>query len=1245
MECRDEGRVEEWLNAAVNQGLHSLEIALLDLLDLYAEDTSISEKKMVQWITSTTEKAEKAPWKSDPDASNAISWMDLLVLADCHARCLDKKEQDGSRSRRVIGLLSPLRELNLISPSLIADRFSHELDAFALGLRLKDAAARNMYVRINTRANLVQVRYNTLREEADGFNKLMLLLAPPFLLRYPDILASRILAITGAFELDSYRVLDLILDCLEHVPSQVLDTDKDVAQLFIHLLRHHGNSHSVLSLIAFKFSSYSVNALPIDATALSNGVATDSPTQSAGEAQAAPRGLFTLAALLIKAGIISMEALLPYLSPTDESMFSQTTELQQKADDAVQKASKKALDEAKTSTQENSFDFNQKLRLLEALLRVDDWDRAAILLQLWSKSQPSRFPSIAKMVCRHLSSILDPIYKPFSPRSFITQGARAPAPSEEVIVTLRAQVIIPILEHLGAYIAYDPPMLYKFVRTLASLTPRARDGSFAPGPLDDLIEDVAVKVLLPAVSLVPLSPVASCEVWSLLRCYKYPLRYRIYFMSRQTSNVGIEVNIRRASQIQDIRAILRRVTMDRVKEDGRKIGRLALSTPGVVFHQVLQQLQSYSNFIEPMADALKFLTPLGADILAFLLMEALSRPEDLVKSDGQNSSQWLSGLAAFCGGFYRRYGFRTDLDPVLVYVQNQLRRNSPWHLLILKELLSKMANVDVQEEAYDDDLVGLNSAPALRDLVRQEGVMQQGGPSSRSAIHSLAQTLRDSKLALNLFSLIVQVRKAAAYALETEDRLRVVADLTDRCHQVLLQYSDFLKRFVLVPQSQESARRLASWFPADIFTVLCGGDPSLHCPNAIPLNFAFHLTRPLLPILFADISGGGQYFADSELEHFRKECAKIMYPGTLAEVVSAHVPPGAPFSSGFMSRFWALSLYDIHASPEAYSKRKPNITAEDPLAKQRDTHLKHVSSCVESLKSEMKSWFTLPEPELAVVTHCILPRLRMSAEDALYAGYFVSLLNKLQVPGWSAVRFLRAFFRVLRVALAGSTENEEHRLGRTVRVLWSDVVAFKSSPDSFEASPIKQSSNLSYSEFRSETLTWEEHIRSVLVRLLLSSEKTDARNSLLLLSRISSVFPTYSHVLALLSPRLEKMATSTDEGKKDLALLATNILRLLRERTGLMTDDVFVADRPSVSAHVQPLNDNENADYPADLSNPAEDEHIAEDEEPRESRKRPRDDADDDSKRQDENDGSNEERPPKMAKLEGGPELDLMEDS
>ena len=59
------------------------------------------------------------------------------------------------------------------------------------------------------------------------------------------------------------------------------------------------------------------------------------------------------------------------------------------------------------------------------------------------------------------------------------------------------------------------------------------------------------------------------------------------------------------------------------------------------------QVESYSNQIEPVADALRYLTPLGFDVLTYVILSRLTSGRDKVKDDGVNISEWLQNLSAF----------------------------------------------------------------------------------------------------------------------------------------------------------------------------------------------------------------------------------------------------------------------------------------------------------------------------------------------------------------------------------------------------------------------------------------------------------------------------------------------------------------------------------------------------------------------------------------------------------------------
>ena len=54
------------------------------------------------------------------------------------------------------------------------------------------------------------------------------------------------------------------------------------------------------------------------------------------------------------------------------------------------------------------------------------------------------------------------------------------------------------------------------------------------------------------------------------------------------------------------------------------------------------QIEAYNNMIDPILEALRYLTPLAFDVLTFVIVDRLaSSGRDKLKPDGINISDWL----------------------------------------------------------------------------------------------------------------------------------------------------------------------------------------------------------------------------------------------------------------------------------------------------------------------------------------------------------------------------------------------------------------------------------------------------------------------------------------------------------------------------------------------------------------------------------------------------------------------------
>lgn len=230
----------------------------------------------------------------------------------------------------------------------------------------------------------------------------------------------------------------------------------------------------------------------------------------------------------------------------------------------------------------------------------------------------------------------------------------------------------------------------------------------------------------------------------------------------------------------------------------RALGKLSHSDPLVLWAVVLRQIQSYENLVKPVVESARYITPLGADTIVFMLLDAFSNPDkDRTKTDGTSTSLWLRALAAFAGELCRRHAQLIDSRPIVRYVANQLAAGNPKDLVILRELVSAMTAIDPLANLSDAQVAAMGGGAVLRaeavhptvptvkmpvqpgTVVGPEPIVEKRGVTGRSAA-KLAQALRDDGLAVPLLVAVAQARESCVFAVpEEEAHMKHLSSLFD----------------------------------------------------------------------------------------------------------------------------------------------------------------------------------------------------------------------------------------------------------------------------------------------------------------------------------------------------------------------------------------------------------------------------------------------------------------------------------
>lgn len=162
-------------------------------------------------------------------------------------------------------------------------------------------------------------------------------------------------------------------------------------------------------------------------------------------------------------------------------------------------------------------------------------------------------------------------------------------------------------------------------------------------PLRKQWEGIVRLNLIPAIALSEPSPASTMDLWDILRNYPYITRFSFYGEWKDRSYKRFpELRVKKAEAERDAKGLLKRLSVDNVKQFGRSLAKIAHTNPAVLFEIALNQVQSYDNLIGPVVESARYLTPLGYDVLAYSLLDALSNPEkERTKTDGTNISLWL----------------------------------------------------------------------------------------------------------------------------------------------------------------------------------------------------------------------------------------------------------------------------------------------------------------------------------------------------------------------------------------------------------------------------------------------------------------------------------------------------------------------------------------------------------------------------------------------------------------------------
>ncbi|CAA0814725.1 THO complex subunit 2 [Striga hermonthica] len=1171
------------------------------------------------------------PYQKCKAALEAVEFLDCgpeedvgSYFADIVTQMAQDLSMLGEYRSRLIKLAKWLVESTLVPLRFFQERSDEEFLWESEMIKIKAADLKAKEVRVNTRLLYQQTKFNLLREESEGYAKLVTLLC-----QVPEASDENASAATvgiiksliGHFDLDPNRVFDIVLECFE------LQLDNSI---FLDLIPIFPKSHAS-HILGFKFQYF-------------QRVEINTPV---------PTRLYQLTALLVKKKFIEVDSIYSHLLPKDEEAFDHYSSFSAKRLDEASKIGKinlaatgkdlmddekqgdvtvdlfVALDMETVAVAERSSELtnNQTLGLLMGFLDVDDWLHAHQLLQRLSPLNPVEHIKICGGVFRLIEKAILLAYRSVCDTQFSTAGANL----ETAATSLKSFVNLPtelfeMLAAVGPYLYRDTLLLQKTTRVLRAYylsaleLVRDGDGAFSSHSVTVgdrnprlhfkdarlRIEEALGACLLPSLQLIPANPAVGQEIWELLSLLPYEVRYRLYGEWEKDEEQFPMILAARQTARLDTRRILKRLAKENLKQLGRMVAKLAHANPMTVLRTIVHQIEAYRDMIAPVVDAFKYLTQLEYDVLEYVVIERLAQGgREKLKDDGLNLSDWLQSLASFWGHLCKKYP-SMELRGLFQYLVNQLKKGNGIELVLLQELIQQMANVLYTENMTEDQLDAMAGSDMLRYQATSFGVTR-----NNKALIKSTNRLRDSllpkeepKLAIPLLLLIAQHRSVVVIEADVP-YIKMVCEQFDRCHGTLLQYVEFLcsavtptSAYALLVPTLDELVHLYHLDPEVAFLIYRPVMRLFRCQNASTSFWPLHCNEDVNPAACESESSALSTTLVLDLGSSRQPISWF----NLLDTVKTMLPPKAwnSLSPDLYATFWGLTLYDLyvprsryqseiaklHASLKALEELPDNSSSAiakrkkekeriqeslDRLTLEFQKHEEHVESVRRRLAHEKDTWLSSCPDTLKInmefLQRCIFPRCMFSMPDAVYCANFVNTLHSLGTPFFNTVNHIDVLIcKTLQPMICCCTEYEVGRLGRFLFETLKTAYHWKSDESIYEKEcgnmpgfavyyRYPNSQRVTYGQFIKVHWKWSQRITRLLIQCLESTEYMEIRNALIMLTKISSVFPVTRKSGINLEKRVAKI--KSDE-REDLKVLATGVAAALAaKKPSWVTDEEF----------------------------------------------------------------------------------------
>lgn len=611
-------------------------------------------------------------------------------------------------------IVNSLIKKKIINLSDLIEKFE-EKSLLDCGLIPDKDTFRKKITRLNTKITYEQQKFNLLREDSEGFAKLIFLL---FEIHFTSVnvqkYIDKIQSLIGFFDLDPNRVLDIVLSAFENDPFN--ENFIKIISLF--------NINALPHILGFRFTNIKEQS----------------------------DNIFVVAAQLIKHKLITFLSILPHLTPSlketeDEfnSYIARTNTYYQGLSAKVAKyislgsavpiRSNNNNNNDNNSDNINNSNFfvnfndiiaennpqlneNQIYKLLFGLSQIHDWNNFEKLHSLMENYyNPLGFDPLIDSICNYINWVIKPLYKNLSFRQYFQKkesnrknslAYESLKDNKNIIIdtsTLNHEQIVSPEEFIVRL-----PKILKFLtvglsRNLITFTKLIRIIKqnikfFTNSENIGILTDIIIKVFLPSICIIDPTAVLLSDLWAVFAELDYSRRCKIYnywlnnlYTTHPILYLKYGVTLKEAAKWQ------KTLSKENTKQWGRILGVLTNSNPILVFDNIIKFLTSYDNQINIFMQSLSFSSELSYDVITFIIGKICGENRIKINSEMGEIASWFKFFAYFVGSFYKKY-YNTELSNIIYYCTSKIKLNASntIDLYIIREIIEQMSGIKIMED-------------------------------------------------------------------------------------------------------------------------------------------------------------------------------------------------------------------------------------------------------------------------------------------------------------------------------------------------------------------------------------------------------------------------------------------------------------------------------------------------------------------------------------------------------------------